>query len=308
MQTSYHFTDSEKIDILKKFGFNEDFKRDVFFNSDTCTAVSLEFIQDNDREKIEDISKKHNTDPTFYFSYGEPKEPLRTQLINNFFPGSSSGLKSKEEKGLDNDQQFIYNLRSEYDNQINKMNGLLDYYKTEIEYLIRELKLNCKKFEKIEFSSRIKTFESCITKLKKKNEANVLTEEAKLSEVKDLIGIRMLVFPNDYIEVIKRLIMRKHNKFTIEEIDEDKKKECDFIKFFVYFNIEKFNHILVEIQILPYLLGKYWDIEHSLIYKPQDMYPHKVQKTQLKEISQQTTQNIVESSRQLSKKLSIQSI
>ena len=118
----------------------------------------------------------------------------------------------------------------------------------------------------------------------------------------------MLVFPNDYIEVIKRLIMRKHNKFTIEEIDEDKKKECDFIKFFVYFNIEKFNHILVEIQILPYLLGKYWDIEHSLIYKPQDMYPHKVQKTQLKEISQQTTQNIVESSRQLSKKLSIQSI
>ena len=85
----------QKIDILKENGFNKDFDTKVFFNPDTYTAVSIEVIQDNNIEKIKAISKKHHTEPTFYFDNGEPEEPLRTQLIKKFFPKYSSRLKPK---------------------------------------------------------------------------------------------------------------------------------------------------------------------------------------------------------------------
>lgn len=91
MQTS----DSEKEDILKENGFNKDFNTKVFFNSDTYTVVSLIFLQDNNIEKIKEISKKHHTEPTFYFNNGGPEELLRTQLIKKLFPKYSNGLKSK---------------------------------------------------------------------------------------------------------------------------------------------------------------------------------------------------------------------
>ena len=87
----------QKIDILTENGFNKDFDTEVFFNPDTYTVISEEFFQDNKIEKIKEISEKHHTDPTFYSSYGEPEEPLRTQLIKKFFPKYSSGLKSTAE-------------------------------------------------------------------------------------------------------------------------------------------------------------------------------------------------------------------
>jgi ppGpp synthetase/RelA/SpoT-type nucleotidyltranferase len=58
-------------------------------------------------------------------------------------------------------------------------------------------------------------------------------------------------------------------------------------------------HKKIEIQILPSLLAKYWDIEHDLIYKPQGIIPTHHQKENLKRVDGKVVEAILDASAEI---------
>ncbi|MBU3955132.1 hypothetical protein KJ633_01590 [bacterium] len=266
----------EKIKYLKEQEFKNHFSRDLYYNPTNYKVLSLEFIDDEKFETIKAGVEARTEEPTFYFSGEVPNERLKQEIIQTLFPKYISHTPVKKNKSGNNiinflspENNVINLLRGEYDSNKEKYYKLLSHSKTTVKNILKNLIINSKAFEQIEVVGRIKTFERCIAKLKKAKEANYLDDEVKLAEITDIIGIRILTFPNKYIEKIIEIIKKDIVGYKISK--EDNKEEIDFYKTYITSTLTGFENIQVEIQILPYLLGKYWDIEHELIYKPQDI-------------------------------------
>lgn len=123
----------------------------------------------------------------------------------------------------------------------------------------------------------MKTFPKCIAKLRK--DANILLEDTSIFNLNDIVGIRISVFPNHQLKDICKILKKKY-----PEAKSDPQKDIKFYKYFIMPKMIHFIHKKIEVQILPYLLSSYWNIEHNLTYKPGDFRPNKRQAIELKSI------------------------
>ncbi len=123
-------------------------------------------------------------------------------------------------------------------------------------------------WERIEISSRIKEGESAINSLR--GEGNVFEQRAySLRELHDLVGVRVKVFPSHRITSMAGPVGRlfseckKGPKFLREAKGLFK---CNGLKY--YGSFARSADVLVEIQIVPLLIGLFWELEHATVYKP----------------------------------------
>ena len=167
-------------------------------------------------------------------------------------------------------------LLAEYIQTLPLYEQLVDIARTEIEYNLLPIKAKQKPWERIEISSRVKSFESAFDKLKRSKEANILEPGITFNELNDMAAIKIKVFPNDYLKPIQKLVEKLYSG-AIPDHSPDRQpgvREKEYygqvtrlkyiIKLHRKYNIDK----KLEIQIVPYLLDAFLEIEHDIIYKP----------------------------------------
>lgn len=171
-------------------------------------------------------------------------------------------------------KEYIYN-RPIYEKIIN-------IAKAQIEYELIKIRLNKKPWERIEVIARIKEFSSALDKIKRPREARVLEPTDSFAMLKDMAGLKIRVFPNSYLESVENIIKSlfrdlegDHKPSVNNEIDEEDYHILEYLKYAAKLRPEYGINTNFEVQIVPFLLDSFMNVEHDIIFKPGEGLPPK---------------------------------
>lgn len=163
-------------------------------------------------------------------------------------------------------------LREEYFALLPDVRLVLEELETEVRHALLPLSNDLLKHEKIAVTSRVKECESALGALRRRQEGNVFdaeqTDSYTLTSLNDLAAVRVLAFPGSrWIEVDTSLRSRDPFKaWNSDPIRADETKDLLAFKYYGY--CSRSAAIRAELQIAPMLIGLFWEVEHSAIYKP----------------------------------------
>ena len=160
-------------------------------------------------------------------------------------------------------------LRAEYFALLPKMRLTLLAIETEVSHLLLPLVMDLKPYERILVRSRLKECESAVDSLKRRQEGRVFdTEKAEsysLTKLRDLVGIRVLTFPRQQARDAERVLRPYVSQWTADPVPgENAGDEPLALK---YYGSRPTDPITAEIQIVPALIGLFWELEHTALYK-----------------------------------------
>jgi ppGpp synthetase/RelA/SpoT-type nucleotidyltranferase len=166
-------------------------------------------------------------------------------------------------------------LREEYFSLLADARRTLDELETEVRHCLLPLSHKLDKHEKLAVTSRVKDCESALGALRRRQEGATFDPEKAaaytLSSLNDLAGVRVLVFPRSRWEEAN-LILRQHPMFAAWATDPIRSTlgdaNSELLAFKYYGFCSKNARVRAEIQIAPMLIGLFWEVEHSAIYKP----------------------------------------
>jgi hypothetical protein len=138
----------------------------------------------------------------------------------------------------------------------------------EIRYHILSVLHDLDPFEQVIVKSRVKDCESAIRKLLGEGNVFVPEKQYSLLDLKDLAGARVLVFPSKRLSQIDDLLRASvpFRGWTPHPLLYAG-KTLQAPKYYGVFESVS-GEIQGEYQIVPMLLGNFWEVEHSAIYKP----------------------------------------
>lgn len=181
------------------------------------------------------------------------------------------------------------NIRKSYHELLPVLKKIESLLVSKVQWYLRSEKFNLKEYERISVESRIKSCDSSLEKLVKKYPApgqegsNIrryinTSNDFSLDKLSDLVGIRILVFPSSKILRIQKIISREFSW----------KLDPEFFAFGSQFQgrLRGCKKIGCEIQIIPMLIGKFWDVEHFVRYKPHPSYRFRIKNdTEINDLS-----------------------
>jgi len=263
---------ARKSEILEKEGFVYHFSRMIYINSKKRKIFSEEAVDDNSVdyliEKIREASIPGNWQ--LYFS-GTSSDEIKRDILSEIAPSFVREPK-KMVREIRHRLREEY-LREEYFRLLPDIRKILEEMEAKINYALVSIKKKLKNHERIEIQSRVKDCESAINAfLRMKREEGRknflgLDEEYSLLELKDLAGIRVLVFPKRLMKKVDKQILNIFRDWNYDPITRDDPSEIIVDKYFGY--IDPKIKIYGEYQIVPMLVGLFWHVEHAVLYKPE---------------------------------------
>jgi ppGpp synthetase/RelA/SpoT-type nucleotidyltranferase len=170
-------------------------------------------------------------------------------------------------------------LRAEYFALLPDARRILEQLEAEVRHCLLPLLNKLDKHEKLTVTSRVKECESALGALKRRQEGNVFDpdrpDKYSLKTLNDLVGVRVLAFPRSRFLEADRLL-RRHSQFASWTPDPvsirpgDEKAELLAFKYHGY--CSRNTGVRAELQIAPMLIGLFWEVEHSAIYKPSPQF------------------------------------
>lgn len=162
-------------------------------------------------------------------------------------------------------------LREEYFSLLPKIRRVATQLEAEIRYHVLPVVQELDSYEQVIVRSRVKDCESAVEKLLRRHEGNIADPDGpveSLLTLKDLAGVRVLVFPGRRLGQVDAAL-RKTSTFRSWEADPLKYAGGSVHAPKYYGTFETISsEIQGEYQIVPMLIGDFWDVEHSAMYKP----------------------------------------
>ena len=120
-------------------------------------------------------------------------------------------------------------------------------------------------------TSRVKDCESALGALRRRQEGKTFDADKPdsytLTDLKDLAGIRVLAFPRDRWLEANNALRQRFSLWTADPVlSDDGDDEPLAFKYHGFCATSA--TIRGEVQIAPRLVGMFWEVEHSAIYKP----------------------------------------
>ena len=163
-------------------------------------------------------------------------------------------------------------LREEYFKLLPNIRRTKEQLEAEVRYRLIQILNTLQSHERFEVISRIKDCESAINSLRRRQEGSLFDtdhpEKYSLIQLKDLAGVRILVFPRgELINKIDKCIKDHFVSWEADHVPGYKEgDENQALKYFGHCSSDDITYS--EIQIVPMLTGLFWKVEHEAIYKP----------------------------------------
>jgi ppGpp synthetase/RelA/SpoT-type nucleotidyltranferase len=180
-------------------------------------------------------------------------------------------------------------LREEYFNILPDIRRIRERLEAEVRFNLIPILSTPKAHERFEVHSRVKDCESAINALRRRQEGSLFDTDQpnkySLTQLKDLAGVRVLVFPRELVGRVDNCLRVHFSSWTEDHVPGYKEgDENQALKYFGFCSEE--DHIHGEIQIVPMLTGLFWQVEHEAIYKPKPEFKGIAESFEMKERTQ----------------------
>jgi hypothetical protein len=179
-------------------------------------------------------------------------------------------------------------LREEYFHLLPDARRVLEELETEVRHKLLPLSTKLDKYERLVVTSRIKDCESALDSLRRRQEGATFDSDRPnsytLTALNDLAGVRVLAFPRARLVDADRDLRQYFPSWLSDPVLDDR-AVGDILAFKYHGYCVASGAVRGELQIVPMLIGLFWQIEHSTIYKP---LPHLRGVVQALEMQQRT--------------------
>lgn len=161
-------------------------------------------------------------------------------------------------------------LREEYFDLLPEIRRVVWQLETEIRYLTLPILHSLNSYEQLEVRSRVKHCESALNSLRRRVEGRTFDPdragEYSILNLRDLAGVRVLVFPNRRLVEVDELLRQRFSGWTALPVKD--RSGASLAPKYYGFCSGISSSVMGEYQVVPMLLGLFWDVEHSAMYKP----------------------------------------
>ncbi len=180
-------------------------------------------------------------------------------------------------------------LREEYFHILPIVRRIRQQLEAEVRFNLIPILNTLQAHERYEVHSRVKDCESAISALRRRQEGSLFDTDQPdkylLTQLKDLAGVRVLVFPRALVDRVDKCLRNHFCLWTADHVPGyDEGDENQALKYFGFCLQE--DHIYGEIQIIPMLTGLFWQVEHEAIYKPKPEFKSISNSLEMKERTQ----------------------
>jgi hypothetical protein len=159
-------------------------------------------------------------------------------------------------------------LREEYFDFLPEIRRVVWQLEAEIRYYTLPILHSLRPYEQLVVKSRVKECESALKKLRE-NEGRVLdpgkSGRYSILNLPDLAGVRVLVFPNSRLVEVDEALLDHFAGWTPDPVKDD--GGAVLAPTYCGHCHEVNTWVGGEYQVVPMLLGLFWEVEHSAMYK-----------------------------------------
>jgi len=162
-------------------------------------------------------------------------------------------------------------LREEYFELLPEIRRVAEELQTEVRHSLLPISGKLDGHERLAVTSRIKECESALGALRRRQEVATFDSDRPelytLSNLNDLAGVRVLVFPRSRLTETDRELRKRFSSWMPDHVPgDDENDDPQALKYHGYCKAS--DKVKGEFQIVPMLTGLFWEVEHDAIYKP----------------------------------------
>jgi Region found in RelA / SpoT proteins len=186
-------------------------------------------------------------------------------------------------------------LREEYFALLPDIRKIKEQVEAEVRFKLVPILRTLNTHERFEVQSRVKECESAINALRRRQEASLFEddqpEKYSLTQLRDLAGVRILVFPRGLLKRIDECLRDHFHLWTADHMPGyNAGDDIQALKYYGFCSDEDL--ISSEIQILPMLTGLFWKVEHEAIYKPKPEFKNIARSLEMRERTQEVLNSL----------------
>jgi hypothetical protein len=187
-------------------------------------------------------------------------------------------------------------LRDEYFCLLPHIRRVKDQLEAEVRYALIPILNNLETHERLQVFSRIKECESAVDSLRRRQEGatfdKLIPDKYSLNQLKDLAGVRILVFPRKRLmEEVDKTLRKDFSSWGEDHVpgyrDDDKPLALKY-----YGHCQGNDKVYGEIQIVPMLTGLFWQVEHFAIYKPMPEFKGATKSLEMRQKTQEVLNSL----------------
>lgn len=167
-------------------------------------------------------------------------------------------------------------LREEYFRLLPYIRHVVEELEAGIRFRLLPISRSLAKHERADVTSRIKECESAIESLRRRQPYLTFdpSRHYSLKDLPDLAGVRVLVFPRRRLAEIDQRLRDRFLDRTFDPVPSHKENGEPLAFKYNGFCREASTEVRGEYQIVPMLIGLFWDVEHDAIYKVEPSLAH----------------------------------
>lgn len=162
-------------------------------------------------------------------------------------------------------------LRAEYFDLVPDMQRTLVALDSDVRHHLLPVIISLNRYEQVRIVSRLKECGSALDSLRRRQEARVFDpdhpEAYSLTSLRDLVGIRVLVFPSHRIDHVRSSLTSVLSEWASDPVPGVEQGDVPIALKYYGRCASVSTVITAELQIVSSLIGSFWDVEHSALYK-----------------------------------------
>ena len=159
-------------------------------------------------------------------------------------------------------------LREEYFDLLPDIRRVANELEAEVKHCLIPISLRLEKHERLIVTSRIKECDSAVESVRRRQEGATFDsdrpERYALNSLNDLAGVRVLAFPRGRLAEADQELRNRFPSWKPDAVP----GHDEPLAFKYYGYCRASDRIRAELQIVPMLTALFWEVEHSVIYKP----------------------------------------
>jgi hypothetical protein len=162
-------------------------------------------------------------------------------------------------------------LREEYFALLPEARRIVEELETEVRHCLLPLSSTLDGYERLVVTARVKDCDSALDKLRRQQEGAIFDSDRDdpytLTALNDLAGVRVLAFPRSRLIGADEVLHKRFSSWTSDPVLSDE-ENAEPLAFKYHGYCRGSARVRGELQIVSILIGLFWQVEHSAIYKP----------------------------------------